>query len=152
MASEESIKVTAAIDFGTTYSGIAYSHFYNKEAIYFPFWPDGSTSKKVPTAILLDQNAKFLAFGQDAITKYIEKHEEDDEAVNNYFLFHRFKMELYKEKVATVYYVSKPCNLNTIMSTMMFLMTCLFIRQIRFKQATFEASSLHGTSLPISFI
>lgn len=92
-------EISAAIDFGTTYCGLAYSHHHDKKSIIaVTEWPGGGTlSSKVPTAVLFDSNKKFVAFGQEAVKKYIEL--TDDGQDDDYFYFHRFKMILYKEKV-----------------------------------------------------
>ena len=91
-------EMVAAIDFGTTYSGYAYSYRYDQDNIYVnASWASGTNLNKVPTAILFDENMQFLAFGEDAVTKYSNHAEMDEE--KSYYFFHRFKMKLYNEKV-----------------------------------------------------
>ena len=90
--------VTAAIDFGTTYSGYAYSYEYDKDKVHVNSnWSSGSSLWKVPTAILFDDNQKFLAFGEDAENKYCRYAESDEE--QSCYYFNRFKMVLYENKV-----------------------------------------------------
>jgi len=87
--------VTAAIDFGTTYSGYAYSYHYVKDKIHVNSnWKCGSSMFKVPTAILFDNKENFISFGHEAeddYTGYADSNEEKD-----YLFFYRFKMSLYK--------------------------------------------------------
>lgn len=92
-------EMAAAIDFGTTYSGYGYSYRYDKDKIHVNSnWSSGSALWKVPTAILFDDQLKFMAFGEDAENKYSEFAESDEE--HKYYYFHRFKMMLYSEQVA----------------------------------------------------
>lgn len=90
----------AAIDFGTTFSGIAYATESESEnyqpTIYIPHWHDlygDMNSFKTPTTILLDELGNFVEFGFDAESTYAVlvkdgKHED-------YFYFRHFKMMLY---------------------------------------------------------
>lgn len=90
--------LSAAIDFGTTYSGLAYSYQDDQETIHVVTqWSDGTVANKIPTAILFDRDCKFVAFGQEAIEAYDNISDEEEET--EYFYFHRFKMNLHKEKV-----------------------------------------------------
>ncbi|XP_063413407.1 heat shock 70 kDa protein 12A-like [Mytilus trossulus] len=96
-----------AIDFGTTYSGYAFSTKSQPNSIYTCDWRRSSLlSYKAPTSVLLNHKKEFLAFGYDAETKYMsslendsddEDSEEAKEAV--YYYFRRFKMALYNESV-----------------------------------------------------
>lgn len=93
-------EMAAAIDFGTTYSGYGYSYRYDKDKIHVNSnWSSGSALWKVPTAILFDDQLKFMAFGEDAENKYSEFAESDEE--HKYYYFHRFKMMLYSEQNVT---------------------------------------------------
>lgn len=90
--------LTAAIDFGTTFSGLAYSYRNDQESVYIiSNWPDGTVAGKIPTTILFDPDFKFVAFGQEAIDRYAELAEDEEE--KEHYFFHRFKMDLHKEKV-----------------------------------------------------
>lgn len=85
-----------AIDFGTTYSGYAYSTRQDPIKIYCPHWHSGSTtliSYKTPTTVLLDEHKKFLAFGYEAEKKFLELAEDD--VADDFYYFRRFKMILY---------------------------------------------------------
>ncbi|XP_063413738.1 heat shock 70 kDa protein 12B-like isoform X2 [Mytilus trossulus] len=94
----------AAIDFGTTYSGYAFSTKSQPNSIYTCDWRRSSLlSNKAPTSVLLNHKKEFLAFGYDAETKYMsylenesddEDSEEEKEAV---YYFRRFKMALHNQ-------------------------------------------------------
>ncbi|XP_063413737.1 heat shock 70 kDa protein 12A-like isoform X1 [Mytilus trossulus] len=96
----------AAIDFGTTYSGYAFSTKSQPNSIYTCDWRRSSLlSNKAPTSVLLNHKKEFLAFGYDAETKYMsylenesddEDSEEEKEAV---YYFRRFKMALHNQSV-----------------------------------------------------
>ncbi|KAL3878558.1 hypothetical protein ACJMK2_030895 [Sinanodonta woodiana] len=92
--------LVAAIDFGTTYSGYAFSFRseYDKDPckIYTNVWNAGSrglASLKAPTCALFDPHKRFHSFGYEAEDKYADLA-ADDEADGWYF-FRRFKMTLY---------------------------------------------------------
>ncbi|XP_071146597.1 heat shock 70 kDa protein 12A-like [Mytilus edulis] len=94
--------MVAAIDFGTTYSGYAFSMRSDfKEQplniIANQSWNAGTKqliSLKTPTVLLLDKNKTFLSFGYDAENQYTELMMDEDH--EDYYYFHRFKMKLHK--------------------------------------------------------
>ncbi|XP_035678978.1 heat shock 70 kDa protein 12A-like [Branchiostoma floridae] len=103
--------MVAAIDFGTTYSGYAFSFMSSPEDIIMnKNWGEnvGFQSYKTPTSVLLSPEREFVAFGFEAISKYttLLKEEEDKE----YYFFDRFKMRLhasYKDLDRSVYLTAK---------------------------------------------
>ena len=95
---ERVVQITAAIDFGTTYSGYAYSYEYNQEKVYVNSnWGSGTSLWKVPTVVLFDENREFVAFGEEAENRFCQLAEQVKE--NTYYYFSQFKMELYQTKV-----------------------------------------------------
>nr|XP_034302783.1 heat shock 70 kDa protein 12A-like [Crassostrea gigas] len=95
--------LVAAIDFGTTYSGYAFSllNEYKKDpmAISTNKWTAGSgglVSIKTPTCVLFDSTGKFHSFGYEAEENYSNLALEDEH--QNWFYFSRFKMILYNKK------------------------------------------------------
>lgn len=94
--------VVAAIDFGTTFSGYAFSfnHDYESEPAKVSAntsWVAGSAglmSLKTPTVLLLDNNKKFVAFGYEAEERYGELAAEEKH--KKHYYFRRFKMLLHK--------------------------------------------------------
>lgn len=100
---EESIKskcqklIVAAIDFGTTFSGYAFSFRDNWAKVFTNNWQGGSLlSHKAPTVLLLNSKAEFVAFGFDAEDQYATLAECG--AHKNHYLFQRFKMILHQDE------------------------------------------------------
>uniref|UniRef100_A0A8W8LC30 Heat shock 70 kDa protein 12A n=1 Tax=Magallana gigas TaxID=29159 RepID=A0A8W8LC30_MAGGI len=96
--------LVAAIDFGTTYSGYAFSfkHEYETDPLKVCSnnWAAGSrslVSLKTPTCVLFDKDKVFDSFGYEAEDKYSELAEEEEH--QEWYFFRRFKMSLFnKEK------------------------------------------------------
>ena len=83
-----------AIDFGTGESGyaiVANSSNPNTKPIIEVFNPCDDNDQKTPTAILFDNNKKFLDFGSNAIRKYAEIVDNNNTAL----LFQNYKISLY---------------------------------------------------------
>ncbi|XP_062588728.1 heat shock 70 kDa protein 12A-like [Saccostrea cucullata] len=110
---EKTYMVVAAIDFGTTYSGYAFSFLsdYTRDPLKVynnTRWEnEGDGTFKAPTSILFDEHERFRFFGYDAEKKYaslVSENEEDEESGDdlpnenhqNWFYFRRFKMTLFK--------------------------------------------------------
>jgi hypothetical protein len=101
--------MVAALDFGTTFSGYAFSMRHEFEAeplkIHCNIWDGGAralSSIKTPTCLLLDKEKKFVAFGYEAENQYADlvmDKEHDD-----YYFFHRFKMNLHNNKVFHIFF------------------------------------------------
>lgn len=89
----------AAIDFGTTYSGHAFSfkHDYKKDPLNITAhkWSTDSLTHKTPTSALFDENKTLIAFGYEA-EKQFRELSEDNKHHDHYF-FERFKMQLYNK-------------------------------------------------------
>ena len=103
----------AAIDFGTTYSGYAFSSRddFKKDQLKIVInqaWNAGSQrhiSLKTPTCLILDDKEELVSFGYEAENKYSDI--VMDHKQNEYFFFQRFKMQLYKNKVNNLYHLIK---------------------------------------------
>ena len=96
--------LVAAIDFGTTYSGYAFSfrHEYDSSPtkIHANEWRNvsqGNMNAKTPTCLLLEPDRKLHSFGNEAKTKYTSLCEEGKH--KDWFFFWEFKMTLHHEKV-----------------------------------------------------
>lgn len=94
--------VVAAIDFGTTYSGYAYSlrDDFNKDPLKILInqkWGNDKTTcaYKAPTSILFDRDRKFQSFGFSAESDYTDLIDNGEE--EGWRFFRRFKMSLYRE-------------------------------------------------------
>lgn len=100
--------LVAAIDFGTTFFGYAFSflHEYQKDPLKIstPSWTAGSgglVSLKTSTCVLFDSKQTFHSFGYEAEEKYSNLALDDKH--HDWYYFSRFKMMLYNKKV---YYYS----------------------------------------------
>ena len=90
-----------AIDFGTSYSGFAYSSKERPSDIYFRRWSSGYSqleTEKTPTSILFDSDKECLAFGYEAENHYAGYTPEKQHEM--YFL-RNYKMALYGKTVST---------------------------------------------------
>ncbi|KAL3879607.1 hypothetical protein ACJMK2_032152 [Sinanodonta woodiana] len=93
--------LVAAIDFGTTYSGWAFSfkHEYDTDPtkIGSRQWYGGQmVSLKAPTTVLIKPDARtFDSFGYEAETKYSELASDDNNEHKRWYYFRRFKMMLH---------------------------------------------------------
>ncbi|XP_066285857.1 heat shock 70 kDa protein 12A-like [Branchiostoma lanceolatum] len=93
--------LVAAIDFGTTFSGYAFSLTSSKDNIIMnKNWgsESGFLAHKTETSVLLSPSGEFKAFGFEASKKYADLEESD---ARRHYYFHRFKMKLYAEKKLT---------------------------------------------------
>jgi hypothetical protein len=94
--------VVAALEFGTTTSGYAFSFKCNFERdplkISFPNWNNGTfLSVNTLTCLLLNKKKQYVAFGYDAEDRYAEL--VDDEKQDDYYFFDRFTMSLHNNEV-----------------------------------------------------
>ena len=98
--------MVAAIDFGTTFSGYAFSfrHEFQQDPLKVTAsqWLTGSRvaiSLKTSSCILFDKNKKFAAFGFEAEDKYSDL--TLDGLDQDWYYFRRFKMHLYNSQAST---------------------------------------------------
>lgn len=119
MAPTSQYVAVVAIDFGTTYSGFAFSFndkrgeggiHMNRE------WgsEEGRSTLKTPTSILLRPNKEFDSFGYDADDKYVHFTAGEEK---EYYYFKHFKMELHKSKVTNIVSVCScmlRCSLRSV--------------------------------------
>ncbi|XP_071139076.1 heat shock 70 kDa protein 12A-like [Mytilus edulis] len=99
----------AAIDFGTTYSGYAFSvsapetELKDVEIFSNQIWNSGTAevaSLKTPTCLLLSKDRKVSVFGYEAEEQYADIVLDGD--TEDYYFFHRFKMNLHNNKNITM--------------------------------------------------
>ena len=112
MASLGNELIVVAIDFGTTFSGYAYSfksdYNVDPKRICANSWgrkTDNINSQKTPTCILLKCKTSLhdfeeIAFGYDAEDQYLAL--ADGEEDQDYVLANKFKMDLYSESAESV--------------------------------------------------
>ncbi|XP_021349317.1 heat shock 70 kDa protein 12A-like [Mizuhopecten yessoensis] len=98
--------LVAELDFGTTYSGYAFSSRleYTKNPLNIStlVWQAGSgnlASLKTSTCVLFKPDESFDTFGFEAEDKYAKLI--DDDKHHDWFFFRRFKMSLYEQKDIT---------------------------------------------------
>lgn len=97
--------LVAALDFGTTYSGYAFSlkHTHEKDPLKIhsnQAWNAGGKqlmSLKTPTCLLLDNDKKFVSFGYEAENEYANIAMDNEQS--KYYYFYRFKMNLHNNTV-----------------------------------------------------
>lgn len=104
--------LVAAIDFGTTFSGYAFSlrHEYMRDPLKISTttWTAGSRnlmSLKNSTCVLFDPTEKFHSFGYEAEEMYSNLALEDKHL--DWYYFRRFKMMLYNKMVCIYHYSIK---------------------------------------------
>lgn len=96
--------LVAAIDFGTVYSGYAYSFKNEWPDVKANVWSSGELrSYKTPSALLLNPDQSFNSFGFDAEKRYASLT-DDGKDCKKYFFFRRFKMIL-KSSLEKVFYL-----------------------------------------------
>ncbi|OWF47858.1 Heat shock 70 kDa protein 12B [Mizuhopecten yessoensis] len=104
MELKDNFLLVAAIDFGTTYTGYAYSTLKEFQTdplkINMMTWNAGSgglVSQKTSTCVLFKPDGTFHSFGYKAEDYYTELYMDDKH--KDWFFFRRFKMELYKDHI-----------------------------------------------------
>ena len=95
---QKPFSVYVGIDFGTDGTGLAYA-LPSGEVFVHQKWKGykRQVELKPKTRLLLDQDGKFLAFGQPATTSYITM----GGAQTDWMLFEKFKMSLYRDELGT---------------------------------------------------
>lgn len=96
--------VVAAIDFGTTYSGYAFSFTRDPDSIHMMRkWEGGDpgvSNQKTPTTLLLKSNGDFHSFGFGARDFY---HDLEEAEAKKWYYFEKFKMSLHSNQASFVY-------------------------------------------------
>lgn len=104
--------VVAAIDFGTTYSGYAFSFVRDPDSIHMMRkWEGGDpgvTNQKTPTTLLLKPNGEFHSFGFGARDHY---HDLEEVEAKKWYYFEKFKMSLHSSQVSLCSHVLSPSKL-----------------------------------------
>ena len=100
-SSEEKHYIVAAIDFGTTYSGYAFSFVRDSDSIHMMRkWEGGDpgvSNQKTPTTLLLRPNGEFHSFGFGARDHY---HDLEEVEAKRWYYFEKFKMSLHSSHVS----------------------------------------------------
>ena len=96
---EDSYLLVVAIDFGTTFSGYAFSFKTKPDEIRMnKSWGADLAfqSYKTPTSVLVNPKGKFEAFGFEAEQQYANL---EDDIADKYALFEKFKMKLHGQVI-----------------------------------------------------
>lgn len=122
--------LVAAFDFGTTYSGYAFS--FRDEPMKIQTnqgWNAGSEkliSLKTPTCVLLNQHKQFDSFGFEAENRYSDLAEDDKH--HGWMLFRRFKMLLHNNEGLNRSSKVKDINGKAMPAMEIFSMAIRFLR------------------------
>ncbi|XP_077498368.1 heat shock 70 kDa protein 12A-like isoform X2 [Amblyomma americanum] len=91
--------VVVAIDFGTTYSGYAFSFTRDPDNVHMMRkWEGGDpgvVNEKTPTTLLLNPDGEFHSFGYTARDVY---HDLDAQEAKRWMFFEKFKMALHSSE------------------------------------------------------
>ena len=102
-----------AIDFGTTFSGYAYSWRSSKKEIFTHYWEKSNI--KTPTIVLMDPQMKFHSFGQEAKDKYLDLIKKCTH--REWYYFEHFKMKLFVQEGVSAERFQSPnvqCNVKQV--------------------------------------
>ena len=120
---DESYLLVAAIDFGTTFSGYAFSLKSNKYDIKMnKNWGEELTcsSYKAPTSVMTKPDGTFHSFGYTAESDYMELDPNQDAigGPTGYNLYRHFKMLLHnqvKQIFLLHHIIHRPCSITIYM-------------------------------------
>lgn len=128
---EKPFFAVAAIDFGTTYSGCAFSTVNNFKSDPMKLETieiDGKdkSTHKTPTVLLLNNNGTFHSFGAKAEREYASLAAKGK--THEFYYFERFKMQLYKEKKLSSNVVIKDASGKTMKAVLVFAICIEYIK------------------------
>ncbi|XP_052799277.1 uncharacterized protein LOC128230890 [Mya arenaria] len=127
---KENILLVAAFDFGTTYSGFAFSFHNDPMNIQTQNWVAGSEkliSPKTPSCVLLNPKGEFDSFGFFAENKYVDLAEEDKHT--EWRFFRRFKMVLHDNKKLSRTTTIEDINGKPFSALKIFAMSIRYLRE-----------------------
>ncbi|CAG8506899.1 13877_t:CDS:2 [Ambispora leptoticha] len=98
--SVEDLRVVVSVDFGTTYSGFAYSHIQNPNAKVHVSFP-GHIAPKTNTVLQYNENWEVECWGHAALAREPSKRKKS-KAIDSH------PVELFKLHLADIDYTKKP--------------------------------------------
>ncbi|XP_045189727.2 heat shock 70 kDa protein 12A-like [Mercenaria mercenaria] len=123
--------LVAAFDFGTTYSGYAFSFRDRPLSIKTNSgWNAGSQrliSQKTPTCVLVNPEKEFDSFGFDAENKFADLAEDDRH--KEWLLFRHFKMSLHKSQDFSMDITVDDINGRAMSALTIFSMSMRYLRE-----------------------
>nr|XP_039251226.1 heat shock 70 kDa protein 12A-like [Styela clava] len=139
--------VVVAVDFGTTYSGYAFSFVHRPDQIHMMRrWSGGDpgiSNQKTPTTILLKPSGAFHSFGFEARDFY---HDLDPQEARNWFYFERFKMALHSNLKLSKTTQLVAANQKTMPAIQVFAHALRFFRQHALQELSDELGTRMRTS------
>ncbi|XP_023224779.1 heat shock 70 kDa protein 12A-like isoform X3 [Centruroides sculpturatus] len=122
--------VVVAIDFGTTYSGYAFSFVRDPDNIHMmKKWEGGDPgviNQKTPTTLLLTPDKKFHSFGYSARDYY---HDLDPQEAKKWLYFEKFKMALHHNEHLTLDTEIKASNGKALAAVTVFAHALRYFRE-----------------------
>lgn len=121
-----------AIDFGTTYSGFAFSFIkeQGKDSVFLNReWlnEQGGRTSKTPTCLLLNSDLSFNSFGYEAVQKYAEL--QDDDCAEEYLFFQHFKMVLHNDETLDPETMIKAANGFSVKAKTVFARSIKYLKE-----------------------
>ncbi|XP_061183692.1 heat shock 70 kDa protein 12A-like isoform X2 [Saccostrea echinata] len=133
--------LVAAIDFGTTFSGYAFSfrHEFDQDPLKINAcnWIAGNqalVSHKTPSVVLLKPDKTFHSFGYDAENKYATLAEDNEH--EGWLYFKRFKMTLHRNKSLRRTTIIKDINGKEMPAMTVFTMAIKYLKEHLMKTLT----------------
>ncbi|XP_052760622.1 heat shock 70 kDa protein 12B-like [Mya arenaria] len=143
--------LVAAFDFGTTYSGYAFSFQDdpNKIQTNQNWYAGGGASRlvslKTSTSVLLNPKGEFDKFGFEAEDKYAILAEDDEH--NGWRLFRRFKMVLHRNKHLTKDVKVEDFSGKQMTAFPLFVMSIKYLREHLRKAVTTQKIGVEETDI-----
>ncbi|XP_052760567.1 heat shock 70 kDa protein 12A-like [Mya arenaria] len=143
--------LVAAFDFGTTYSGYAFSFRDdpNKIQTNQNWYAGGGASRlvslKTPTSVLLNPKGEFDKFGFEAEDKYATLAEDDEH--HGWRLFRRFKMVLHNNEHLTKDVTVEDFSGKQMTAFPLFVMSIKYLREHLLKAVTTQKIGLEETDI-----
>ncbi|CAH1784619.1 unnamed protein product [Owenia fusiformis] len=134
--------VIVAIDFGTTYSGYAFSFTRDPESIHMMRkWEGGDPgviNQKTPTSLLLDPQGKFHSFGFSARDFF---HDLDPGEARKWMYFEKFKMALHYNADLNTETTIKASNGKLVPALTIFSYALRFFREHALQELSDQSST-----------
>ncbi|KAJ7353745.1 hypothetical protein OS493_032615 [Desmophyllum pertusum] len=152
---QKSYIAVVAIDFGTSYTGFAFSFNkgQEKDAIFMnKDWTNeqGSRTSKAPTCLLLTPELTFNSFGYDAMENYAQLESERKE--QEYFFFQHFKMALHSNKTLNLETSVQAANGKRIKAKTVFAHSIKFMKDEAIKLISDETGDQHFKAEDIQWV
>ncbi|XP_045185047.2 heat shock 70 kDa protein 12A-like [Mercenaria mercenaria] len=141
--------LVAAFDFGTIYSGYAFSFRDNPLKVQTnQGWNAGSEkliSLKTPTCVLLNNKGEFHSFGFEAENKYASLAEDDEH--HGWMLFRRFKMLLHNNQELSRKTIVDDINGKSKPAMSIFSMSIRYLRDHLLKELNNRTTGIEETDI-----